>query len=69
MTTFESTGKRRNDLLDRKLFTLLTVMHIDFTIEDDKHFFAIIDMPFVGLVGPMQAGRNAEQNKKVSAFL
>jgi hypothetical protein len=38
---------------------ILSVMHVDYAIEDCKYFFTIVDMPFVGRVRPVQSGRYA----------
>ena len=35
------------------------VVHVHCAIEYGEHLFAIINVPFVGLVGPVQSGRGS----------
>ncbi|MNI48043.1 hypothetical protein D3C73_1025880 [compost metagenome] len=37
------------------LHTLLSVSHLYLAIEHDEYFLAVVHVPFVGLVGPVQA--------------
>ena len=46
---------QQNGLLD----TVLAVAHLHLSIEHHKHFLAIVDVPFVWLVRPVQAGGDA----------
>ena len=44
------------------------VMHVHFAIEDEEHFRAVIDVPFVGAFGPVQANaRPVDLGKVVGA--
>ena len=36
-------------------FAVFSVVHIDFAVHHGKHFLAVVDVPFVGLVRPVQA--------------
>ena len=36
-------------------FAVFSVVHIDFAVHYGKHFLAVVDVPFVGLVRPVQA--------------
>lgn len=36
-------------------FAVFSVVHINFAIHHSKHFLAVVDVPFVGLVRPVQA--------------
>ena len=43
----------------RKFLAVLFVAHFDTAMEHRKYLFAIVDMPLIGLVCPMEPGRNA----------
>ena len=57
------TGRQRDHILG----VVVAVVHIDDAIENREDFLAIIDMPLIGLIGPMQSHddpghtRNAER--------
>ena len=53
--------RKCHDVLD----AALAVMHIDRTVEDDKYFFTVIDMPFVRLVGPVETDRGSAHVRDV----
>ena len=36
-------------------FAVFSVVHINFAVHHGKHFLAVVDVPFVGLVRPVQA--------------
>ena len=38
---------------------ILPVMHIHSAIQHNKHLFAIVDMPLIGLISPVQARGDA----------
>ena len=40
-------------------FAVFSVVHIDFAVHHGKHFLAIVDVPFVGLVRPVQTHGDA----------
>ena len=40
----------------RKLFTVHSVPHFDAAIENCEDFLAVVDMPLVGLICPMESG-------------
>lgn len=41
------------------LDTVISVAHFDYAIQDNEHLLAIVDVPPIGLVRPVQAGRDA----------
>ena len=46
-------------------FTLLTIVHVHQTIENDEGFWPVVHMPFVRLIGPMQAHSGALNFRKI----
>ena len=40
-------------------FAVFSVVHINFAVHHGKHFLAVVDVPFVGLVRPVQAHGDA----------
>src|SRR6185312_6672202 len=44
---------------DDALASVLPIVHVDPAIEDGEHLLAVIDMPPVRPIGPMEAGRDA----------
>lgn len=41
------------------LLSGFAVMHVDNAVENSKDFLAIVDMPFVGLIRPVQTGSDS----------
>ncbi|HMO43697.1 MAG TPA: hypothetical protein PKB04_10345, partial [Phenylobacterium sp.] len=39
--------------------SILAPMHIDLAVKDDERFSAVVDVPAIGFVGPMQAHAGA----------
>lgn len=54
VTDLGHTDPTRGQALDL-LRTLRSVVHVDLPLEDDEHLGPVIDVPDVGLVGPVQA--------------
>ena len=38
-----------------RFFTIFPIVHVDRPVEHHKHLFAIVDVPMVGFVSPMQS--------------
>lgn len=45
--------------LNDAFFAVFSVVHIDFAVHHGKHFLAVVDVPFVGLVRPVQTHGDA----------
>ena len=59
LATYSGEEHIANTQRDDVLFAIHTVVHVHLAIEHGEDFLAIVDMPLVRLVGPMDAGGKA----------